>query len=99
MSDPHALVVHTAEEAAVILRGTASWLEEQARLRRIPFTMIGGSYRFTDAHLIQILKLFEEQPTGASSSHAPRRRADPALPEGVTALKARRPKRSRAASA
>src|SRR5690349_4719800 len=51
-----ALRLHTAEEAAAILRVKQSWLERQAADRKIPFTMLGGSYRFTSAHLEQIVR-------------------------------------------
>ncbi|MCO5973753.1 helix-turn-helix domain-containing protein [Actinoallomurus soli] len=44
-------LLHTPDEAAEKLRCKPSWLKEQARKRRIPFTFIGGAYRFTDAHL------------------------------------------------
>ena len=39
------MAVHTLDEAAVILRVKPSWLERQAAARKIPFTMLGGSYR------------------------------------------------------
>lgn len=56
------LAVHTLDEAAVILRVKPSWLERQAAARRIPFTMLGGSYRFTADHLIAIIRQFEQRP-------------------------------------
>jgi excisionase family DNA binding protein len=56
--EPAAL--YTADEAAAILRVTKSWLERQAAARRVPFTMLGGSYRFTAEHLIGIIQIFEE---------------------------------------
>ena len=46
------IAVHTLDEAAAILRVKPSWLERQAAARKIPFTMLGGSYRFTSDHLI-----------------------------------------------
>ena len=36
-----------AAEAAYILRVKQSWLERQAAARKIPFTMLGGAYKFT----------------------------------------------------
>ena len=51
------LVVHTLDEAAAILRVRKSWLERQAAARKIPFTMLGGAYRFTDAHLAEIVHM------------------------------------------
>ncbi len=55
-------IVHTTAEAALILRVKESWLERQAQLRKIPFTMLGGSYRFTDEHLNEIVRLNEKLP-------------------------------------
>ena len=51
--------LYTAEEAAEILRVKKSWLERQAAARKIPFTVLGGSYRFTSAHLAAIVKELE----------------------------------------
>lgn len=39
-----------------------SWLERQAAERKIPFTKLGGEYRFTDAHLAEIIRLNEHGP-------------------------------------
>jgi excisionase family DNA binding protein len=92
-------VVHTAAEAAVILRVKESWLERQAQLRKIPFTMLGGSYRFTDEHLNEIVRLNEklpvvDEPTGAGRGRKPRGASGSA--ENVTLLKPRsvRPRRA-----
>lgn len=57
-----ALAVHTLEEAAAILRVRKSWLERQAAARRIPFTMLGGAYRFTSGHLAAIVRMHERTP-------------------------------------
>jgi excisionase family DNA binding protein len=54
--------IFTAEEAAAILRVRKSWLERQAGSRRIPFTLLGGSYRFTTSHLQTIIHIFESAP-------------------------------------
>jgi excisionase family DNA binding protein len=56
------LILYTAEEAAQILRVKKSWLERQAAARKIPFTMLGRSYRFTSAHLAAIVRMHEEAP-------------------------------------
>jgi excisionase family DNA binding protein len=70
--------LYTAQEAAAILRVKQSWLERQAADRKIPFTMLGGSYRFTSAHLEQIIRLHERAPVpgghNPGSRHASRRR-------------------------
>ena len=52
----------TADDAAGILRVKKSWLERQAAARKIPFTVLGGSYRFTSAHLEEIVRLYERSP-------------------------------------
>ena len=76
-----ALRLHTAEEAAAILRVKQSWLERQAADRKIPFTMLGGSYRFTSAHLEQIIRLHEQAPAPRAPSQPrgpkPRRQFPP----------------------
>ena len=58
----NALAVHTLEEAAAILRVRKSWLERQAAARKIPFTMLGGAYRFTSGHLAAIVRMHEKTP-------------------------------------
>ena len=70
------LAIHTLDEAAAILRVKPSWLERQAAARKIPFTMLGGSYRFTADHLAAIVALHENRPASqspSSSEHRPRR--------------------------
>jgi excisionase family DNA binding protein len=62
-SSQGALTLYTAEEAAEILRVKKSWLERQAAARKIPFTMLGRSYRFTSAHLSAIVRMHEQAPT------------------------------------
>jgi excisionase family DNA binding protein len=57
-----ALTLYTTEEAAEILRVKKSWLERQAAARKIPFTMLGGGYKFTPAHLSVIVKMHEQTP-------------------------------------
>jgi excisionase family DNA binding protein len=54
--------VHTLSEAALILRVKESWLERQAAARKIPFAMLGGSYRFTSEHLTAIVRIHEKVP-------------------------------------
>ena len=56
------LAIHTLDEAAAILRVKPSWLERQAAARKIPFTMLGGSYRFTAHHLAAIVAQHENRP-------------------------------------
>ena len=61
------LAIHTLDEAAAILRVKPSWLERQAAARKIPFTMLGGSYRFTADHLAAIVALHENRPAPQGS--------------------------------
>ena len=70
------LAIHTLDEAAAILRVKPSWLERQAAARKIPFTMLGGSYRFTADHLAAIVAQHENRPapqSPPSSEPRPRR--------------------------
>lgn len=93
--------VYTADEAAAILRCKPSWLKEQARLRAIPFTLIGGSYRWTAGHLNEILALREHRPqapartSGSAPRKAPRLPDPPAEAPEVPLLQARPPRRRR----
>jgi excisionase family DNA binding protein len=52
--------LYTAEEAAEILRVKKSWLERQAAARKVPFTMLGGAYRFSLAHLVATVQMHEQ---------------------------------------
>ena len=92
-------ILHTPEEAGKILRCKASWLRDKAQRREIPFTLIGGAYRFSDAHLEWIVNHFEVAPR-PHQAPAPRVRPapEPAPVSGPAQLKARRPRRLRAAS-
>jgi excisionase family DNA binding protein len=56
--------MHTAEEAARLLKVKQSWLERQAAAGKVPFSMLGGSYRFSDRHLAEIVRLNEVVPAG-----------------------------------
>ncbi|WP_369076797.1 helix-turn-helix domain-containing protein [Paractinoplanes rishiriensis] len=85
----------TAEEAATILRVRPSWLERQAAKRKIPFSMLGGCYRFTADHLMQIVAIFEASPDQPSEETPVRTRRTKAprqalpKPSNVTPLRAR----------
>jgi excisionase family DNA binding protein len=88
--------VYTVPEAAQVLRVRESWLEREAAARRIPFTMLAGSYRFTGDHLIQILRMHEIRPAADAAppipADGPKRRAARSkgvLPSGVTPLRPR----------
>lgn len=83
-------------EVARLLRCSEWWIKEQARRRRIPYAWIGGSYLFTDAHVAEIVRLFEVQPVEAGTS-ATARPSPAGRSMGTTALVARVPRRVRAA--
>jgi excisionase family DNA binding protein len=89
--------LHTAEEIASALRVSESWVKERARRREIPFTLVGGSYRFTEAHLEEIVQIFEQRPESIHGQvvTAPRRRTKQPAPEqtAVVPLQARQPQR------
>jgi hypothetical protein len=93
--------LHTAAEAAVILRCSSWWLKEQARKRRIPFAWIGGSYLFSDGHLSEILRIFEVlpqaeiSPADAVSVRKGRPTTAPDDTATVVPLTAKPPRRSR----
>ncbi len=87
--------LYTAEEAAAILRVKRSWLERQAARRKVPFTMLGGGYRFTATHLAEIVLMHEEPPAPRNDTAAPgRTRIGPQLAPGLGAAPLRpRPRR------
>ncbi len=58
--------------------------------------MIGGSYRFSEQHIAEIIRIFERAPEEPSSAPAPRRitRIHPSAKSA--GLQARTPRRKRA---
>lgn len=88
--------VYNADEAAALLKCKPRWLKDRARKREIPFTMVGGSYGWTPAHLAEIIRQFEQRPQAARSPRAPSlpKQRDAAEPT----LRAKTPRRSRVAS-
>lgn len=84
-----------ADEAGARLRCRPSWLRERARLREIPFVMIGGSYRWTAEHLEEITRMFEVRP-GVEAPAPQRRTPKPTTDTSVVTLTARTPRRRRA---
>ncbi|MEU6756368.1 DNA-binding protein [Streptomyces sp. NPDC046685] len=91
------------EEIAAALGCSAWWVKDRARRRLIPFTYVGGAYRFTADHLADIVRLHEERPARATPRHsadvlpqpkavvAPRK-PDPTVP--APRLRARPPRRA-----
>ncbi|MFB7148510.1 DNA-binding protein [Streptomyces virginiae] len=93
------------EEIATALGCSAWWVRDRARRRLIPFTYVGGAYRFTTDHLAEIIRLHEERPAAAAhpaETAVPARTAGPpqarfapraGMPLPGTRLKARPPRR------
>jgi len=94
-------VLHYAADVARVLRCSKWWVEEQARHGRIPYSRIGGGYRFTDEHVAEIVRIFEHRPGDQPAAlPAPRRavqRPDDSDGSTVVYLKARTPRRARTA--
>jgi excisionase family DNA binding protein len=94
--------IHTLDEAAAILRVKRHWLERQAAARKIPFTMLGGSYRFTSEHLTAIVALHENRPasvTSIATEHRPQKsKSAGAYPLQAMPLRPRPAPRSRRAA-
>src|SRR5437763_1110422 len=67
-------LLYTADEAAVLLRVKPRWLKRQAAARKVPFTMLAGSYRFSARHLEEIMRLYENLPESVESQESSRRR-------------------------
>lgn len=72
--------VYSPAEVAKRLRVSEWWLKEQARRGRIPFTWLGGSYKFTPEHVKEIIHLFEVWPTTKSTGTAAEPTAKPPRP-------------------
>lgn len=93
---------HRPADVARMLRCSEWWIKEQARHRRIPYSWIGGSYLFTDEHVVEIVRLFEVRPIDAVPASATRRTARRTAggedSEPVIRLSARIPRRARAAA-
>lgn len=66
--------LYRSEEIASALGCSVWWVKDRARRRLIPFTYIGGAYRFTADHLAEIIRAHEDGP--ARKPH----RAKPAVP-------------------
>ncbi|PRH80032.1 DNA-binding protein [Streptomyces solincola] len=91
--------LHTAREVAEALGCSVWWVKERARRRLIPFTYVGGAYRFTAEHVVEIVRLHEEFPSRAPRRPAPRLSApvsiarEPGAASSGPALTARPPRR------
>ena len=96
---PLHLVLHGAADVARMLRCSEWWVKEQARKRRIPYSFIGGSYRFTDGHVAEIVRLFEVRPAeNPEPVSLPRQRSVQSGSDGKHRLTARTTRRARLAT-
>ncbi|MGQ7750316.1 helix-turn-helix domain-containing protein [Streptomyces sp. WC2508] len=94
--------LYRPEEVAAALGCSAWWVKDRARRRQIPFARVGRAYRFTAAHLAEIIRLHEERPTVAARPPAPgappaapaRRSGAPESAAPSSRLRARPPRRS-----
>jgi hypothetical protein len=86
-------------EVAHQLRCSEWWIKEQARRGRIPYAWIGGSYLFTEEHVVEIVRLFEVAPTTPATSRSSASRGVSASASdrsaSVLQLRARPPRRLR----
>ena len=57
--------LHTAAEAAGILKVRESWLKTKASARLIPCTFVGKHLRFSDGDIAEIMKAGARQPITA----------------------------------
>jgi hypothetical protein len=97
--------LHTPEDLAVMLGRSRWWVCEQCRRGRFPSIKPGGSYRFTDQHVNEILAILEQAPVTTigkgKGRTAKSKRASPARSSGAAPgvqLKARPPRRRKAAA-
>jgi len=65
--------LHTAAEAAGILRVRESWLKTKAAARLIPCTFIGKHLRFSDDDIEEIMKADTRQPVTSRGRGSGRR--------------------------
>ncbi|MGJ5876647.1 helix-turn-helix domain-containing protein [Streptomyces griseiscabiei] len=75
--------LYRPEEIAEALGCSAWWVKDRARRGLIPHTRVGRAYRFTAAHLAEIVRLHEERPKRSVSS-TPVSRATTSPPAGRT---------------
>ncbi|GIH03384.1 hypothetical protein Rhe02_14510 [Rhizocola hellebori] len=92
-------MLHCAADVARMLGCSEWWVKEQARKRRIPYSFIGGSYRFTNGHVEEIVRLFERRPIESQEPAAlPRQRSAQRESMATHRLTARTTRRARLAT-
>jgi excisionase family DNA binding protein len=67
--------LHTATEAAEILKVRESWLKTKAAARAIPCTFVGKHLRFSDDDIAEIMNSGARRPATSSSQRSRSRRA------------------------
>lgn len=60
--------VYLPRDVASALHCSEWWVKEQARRGRIPFSKVGGGYRFTAEHFAEIMRIFESRPAGGKGT-------------------------------
>ncbi|MET9655604.1 helix-turn-helix domain-containing protein [Streptomyces sp. NPDC006510] len=93
--------LYRPDEVAAVLGCSAWWVKDRARRRQIPFARVGRAYRFTAAHLAEIIRLHEERPIVAARPPSPgalpavpaRRSSAPESGAPSGRLRARQPRR------
>lgn len=90
--------VYLPRDIAKALHCSEWWVKEQARRGRIPFSKLGGRYRFTAEHFAEIMRIFESRPSESGSTVTPaapaQRRQAAQVTAPVTRLTARTPRRA-----
>ncbi|GAA2507444.1 helix-turn-helix domain-containing protein [Streptomyces gobitricini] len=72
-------------EIAAALGCSVWWVKDRARRRLIPFTYVGGAYRFTADHFAEIIRAHEEAPARKP------KRSKPVAPPEPKAFASQRP--------
>ncbi|MFF4417138.1 hypothetical protein ACFYY8_31845 [Streptosporangium sp. NPDC001559] len=86
--EPNAPQVVDKYQLANLLSLKVSWIEERCRRRLIPHLLIAGQYRFTQAHITEIISMHERRPV-AEPAAAQQRHAQQSPPGLVAPLRNR----------
>lgn len=93
--------LYRPDEVAVSLGCSEWWVKDRARRRLIPFTLIGGAYRFTADQFAAAVQLYEVAPRTDVPEPAARPSVKPRIPDEqrkndrAIRLRARPPRRIR----
>lgn len=86
--------LHRPEEIAKALGCSTWWVKDRARRGLIPHTRVGRAYRFTAAHLAEIIRLHEERPVRSADN--PVAGPEPTTPHRVRARASQPPRPAKA---